>query len=113
MDIQLLLVEASSPSFSSCFGKPFAGRYLILIQTISLRAFIQLMEFAGGRIVMALEGGYNLDSIANSALACVEVLLEEKNITSTLEDYPFGSTWRLIQLVYYVSLLVYLITITD
>lgn len=58
------------------------------------------MEFAGGRIVMALEGGYNLDSIANSVLACVEVLLEDKNIAESSEVYPFGSTWRVIQAVY-------------
>ncbi|KAG9151583.1 hypothetical protein Leryth_021902 [Lithospermum erythrorhizon] len=37
----------------------------------------QLMEFANGKIVMALEGGYNLDSLANSALSCVQVLLNE------------------------------------
>ena len=59
------------------------------------------MGFAGGRIVMALEGGYNLNSIANSVLACVEVLLEEKNITRTLKDYPFDSTWGVINLVHY------------
>ena len=52
------------------------------------------MGFDGGRIVMTLEGGYNLDSIANSILACVEVLLEDKNITIALKDYPFDSTWQ-------------------
>lgn len=57
------------------------------------------MKFAGGRIVMALEGGYNLDSIANSVLACVEVLLEGKNIKGSSEAYPFESTWRVIQAV--------------
>ncbi|KAK6123188.1 hypothetical protein DH2020_043090 [Rehmannia glutinosa] len=36
----------------------------------------KLMEFAGGKIVMALEGGYNLNSLANSAQACVEVRSE-------------------------------------
>lgn len=58
------------------------------------------MEFAGGRIVMALEGGYNLDSIAKSVLACVEVLLEDKNMSKTSKDCPFDSTWRVIQLVH-------------
>lgn len=53
---------------------------------------------------MALEGGYNLDSIANSVLACVEVLLDDKNITRTSKEYPFDSTWRVIQLVHYISL---------
>lgn len=57
------------------------------------------MSFAQGKIVLALEGGYNLDSIANSALACVEVLLEDKPIAGSSESYPFESTWRVIQAV--------------
>lgn len=57
----------------------------------------QLMEFAQGKIVMALEGGYNLDSLANSVLACVEVLVEDKPLTGSSEAYPFESTWRVIQ----------------
>lgn len=57
------------------------------------------MDFAQGRIVLALEGGYNLDSIANSALACMEVLLEDKPISGISEAYPFESTWRVIQVV--------------
>lgn len=55
------------------------------------------MEFAGGKIVMALEGGYNLNSIASSARACVEVLLHDKPPNVMLEAYPFASTWRVIQ----------------
>ncbi|KAL6338143.1 hypothetical protein AAG906_012839 [Vitis piasezkii] len=41
---------------------------------------------------MALEGGYNLVSLANSVLACVEVLLEDKPIAGSSEAYPFEST---------------------
>ena len=37
----------------------------------------RLESFAGGRIVLALEGGYNLDAIAASAAACLRVLLGE------------------------------------
>lgn len=55
------------------------------------------MEFAGGKIVMALEGGYNLNSLSNSAQACVKVLLGNKTVFGTLEAYPFESTWRVIQ----------------
>lgn len=58
---------------------------------------MKLMEFAGGKIVMALEGGYNLNSIASSARACVEVLLRDKPPNVVLEAYPFASTWRVIQ----------------
>lgn len=57
------------------------------------------MQFAQGKIVMALEGGYNLTSLANSVLACVKTLLEEKTINGSLRDYPFESTWRVIQQV--------------
>lgn len=59
----------------------------------------QLMDFARGKIVLALEGGYNLASISNSALACMEVLLDDKTVTGSTEAYPFESTWRVIQAV--------------
>ncbi|XP_057802035.1 histone deacetylase 18-like isoform X2 [Salvia miltiorrhiza] len=59
----------------------------------------KLMEFAGGKIVMALEGGYNLNSTASSALACVEALLHNKPPNVVSEARPFASTWRVIQQV--------------
>ncbi|KAJ1674404.1 Histone deacetylase hda1 [Spiromyces aspiralis] len=34
-----------------------------------------LKTLAGGKLVLSLEGGYNLDAIANSALGCVKALL--------------------------------------
>lgn len=57
------------------------------------------MNFAAGKIVLALEGGYNFESIAKSMLACVEVLLEDKPILGSSVAYPFESTWRVIQAV--------------
>nr|GEV00803.1 hypothetical protein [Tanacetum cinerariifolium] len=57
----------------------------------------KLMEFNKGKIVMALEGGYNLDSLAKSVLACIEVLLEDNPIAESYEVYPFESTWRVIK----------------
>ena len=57
------------------------------------------MEFAEGKIVMALEGGYNLKSLANSALACVQVLLGDKPIVRSLQADPFESTWRVLEAV--------------
>ena len=57
------------------------------------------MEFSSGKIIMALEGGYNLTSLANSVLACVELLLEDKPITESFDVYPFESTWRVIKAV--------------
>ncbi|KAL2935418.1 Histone deacetylase 5 [Bienertia sinuspersici] len=59
----------------------------------------KLMDFAQGKVLLALEGGYNLQSLANSAHACVQVLLEEKPITGSSEAYPFESTWRVIESV--------------
>jgi acetoin utilization deacetylase AcuC-like enzyme len=37
----------------------------------------RLRELAGGRLVLALEGGYNLDAISHAAEACLRVLLGE------------------------------------
>jgi acetoin utilization deacetylase AcuC-like enzyme len=37
----------------------------------------RLLDLAGGRVVLALEGGYNLDAIAASVAACLRVLLGE------------------------------------
>ena len=34
-----------------------------------------LTSLAGGRVVLALEGGYNLTSISNSFVACTRALL--------------------------------------
>ncbi|KAL7098901.1 hypothetical protein ACP275_09G047700 [Erythranthe tilingii] len=59
----------------------------------------KLMGFAGGKIVMALEGGYDLNSLAKSAKACVEVLLHDRPVIQSLDVYPFESTWRVIQMV--------------
>ena len=38
----------------------------------------RLQALAGGKVVLALEGGYNLDAISRSAAACVRVLLGEE-----------------------------------
>lgn len=37
----------------------------------------QLMDVAGGHVVMALEGGYSLPSLCDAAEACVKALLGE------------------------------------
>lgn len=48
---------------------------------------------------MALEGGYDKVSIANSVQACMEVLLKQKPIIGSSEAYPFESSWRVIRAV--------------
>ncbi|MCP9257356.1 Histone deacetylase 4 [Dirofilaria immitis] len=47
----------------------------------------QLMNYANGRIVLALEGGYNLDTISDSAEECVKALCGESlEATGKLSD---------------------------
>lgn len=62
------------------------------------------MDFAQGKILLSLEGGYNLQSLADSAHACVQVLLDEKPIIGSSEAYPFESTWRVIENVSFSTL---------
>ncbi|KAF9624201.1 hypothetical protein IFM89_008139 [Coptis chinensis] len=86
-----------SGGFDAAVGDPLGGcritpkGYYVMMN--------KLMEFAQGKIMMALEGGYNLDSIAESMLACVKALLEDKPIVGFSEVHPFESTWRVIQAV--------------
>ncbi|XWS60449.1 hypothetical protein CRYUN_Cryun07bG0037300 [Craigia yunnanensis] len=58
-----------SAGFDAAVGDPL-GRCQVTPYGYSVM-LKKLMDFAQGRIVLALEGGYNLDSIANSALACI------------------------------------------
>ena len=46
----------------------------------------RLLTLAGGRVVLALEGGYNLDAISRSGAACVRVLLGEEPPGSRSEE---------------------------
>ncbi|MQL98802.1 hypothetical protein Taro_031514 [Colocasia esculenta] len=56
----------------------------------------KLMISVQGKIMMALEGGYNLNSLSKSVLACVQVLLEEDPITNSVKEQPYKSTWHVI-----------------
>ncbi|CAN6225983.1 unnamed protein product [Urochloa humidicola] len=93
-DPDIILVSAG---FDAALGDPLGGccitpnGYALLLT--------KLLGFAKGRIVMALEGGYNLRSIANSVFACAKVLLGDKFVFSSPEMQPFESTWRVIQAV--------------
>lgn len=54
----------------------------------------QLMDVAGGHVVMALEGGYSLPSLCDAAEACVKALLGESVRTklrfiSVVVFFPF------------------------
>lgn len=84
-----------SAGFDAAMGDPLGGCCITPFgYSLMLK---KLMRFAGGKIVMALEGGYNLTSISNSMLACVKTLLEETTVDGSLVGSPFESTWRVIQ----------------
>ncbi|KAK3406386.1 hypothetical protein EUGRSUZ_K02528 [Eucalyptus grandis] len=86
-----------SAGFDAAVGDPLGGcRVTPYGYAMMLK---KLMDFARGKIVLALEGGYNVTSISNSALACMEVLLDDKTVAGSTEAYPFESTWRVIQAV--------------
>ncbi|PIA63095.1 hypothetical protein AQUCO_00200844v1 [Aquilegia coerulea] len=86
-----------SGGFDAAVGDPLGGcRITPYGYSVMMN---KLMKFAQGKIVMALEGGYNLDSIANSVLACVTALLEDRPIIGSSEVYPFESTRRVIKAV--------------
>jgi len=57
------------------------------------------MNFAEGRIVLILEEGYNLDSIAKYMHACLEVWLTGKAVTKSLKAHLFQSIWDVIQAI--------------
>ena len=67
---QLILISAG---FDAAVGDPLSGYQV----TPPLYGFMthQLSALAGGRLVIALEGGYNLDTIATCATTCGHVLM--------------------------------------
>ncbi|XWV25730.1 histone deacetylase 6 [Tupanvirus soda lake] len=69
---QLIIVSAG---FDCAQGDPLGGMNVTPSGFNYLTS--QLMNFANGKIVIALEGGYNIDSISVSMLACLMALLKE------------------------------------
>lgn len=66
----LVLISAG---FDAALGDPLGG---CKISPAGYGHMTQMLcSLAGGRVVVALEGGYNLSSISASMAACVEVLL--------------------------------------
>ncbi|CAK9237182.1 unnamed protein product [Sphagnum troendelagicum] len=62
-----------SAGFDSAEGDPLGG--CRVTPSAYYKMTKQLMEVAEGRVVIALEGGYNLTSTSNSYLACMHALL--------------------------------------
>ena len=69
---ELVLVSAG---FDAAEGDPLGGMALSPAGYAQMTA--QMMSLAGGKVVIALEGGYNLRAISTSAAACLRVLLGE------------------------------------
>ncbi|KAL7114788.1 hypothetical protein ACP275_04G143600 [Erythranthe tilingii] len=94
-DPDMIMVAAG---FDAALGDPFGGCCLSpYAYSVMLR---KLMDISRGKnIVLALEGGYNLVSLANSAEACVEVLLQDKPLTRSPVDLPLKSTALVIRTV--------------
>ena len=70
---ELVLVSAG---FDSAAGDPLGGCELSAAGYSYMTQ--QLMSLAAGKLVVALEGGYNLRSIAQASEACVRTLLGER-----------------------------------
>uniref|UniRef100_A0A0N5ANR4 histone deacetylase n=1 Tax=Syphacia muris TaxID=451379 RepID=A0A0N5ANR4_9BILA len=91
-----------SAGFDAAKGHPAAlGGYDLSPQIFGFFTR-QLMEFADGRVVLALEGGYDLAAISDSAEECVKVLCgisEEagKLSVEALNDIPKLSAQEAIQ----------------
>ena len=66
----LVLVSAG---FDAALGDPLGAMRLTPAGYAALTG--RLEGLAGGRLVLALEGGYNLEAISKSAAACLSVLL--------------------------------------
>jgi histone deacetylase 6 len=71
-DPELIIVSAG---FDCAAGDPLGGL------NVSPAGFNHLtrslMQFANGKVVIALEGGYNLNAISQSMTACLKALLKE------------------------------------
>ena len=69
---EIVLVSAG---FDAAEGDPLGAMRLTPAGYAQMTA--RLATLAGGRLVLALEGGYDLEAIAKSAAACLRVLLGE------------------------------------
>ncbi len=58
----------------------------------------RLLSLSEGRVVLALEGGYNLDAISRSAAACLRVLLGEEPLAASPSE-PRPNAIRVLESV--------------
>lgn len=86
-----------SGGFDSAKGDPLGGCRLTPYGYSQMT--LKLMGLGKRRVVLVLEGGYNLDSIADSYLSCVKTLLGDPLNSDSLLQKPFEGTWSLIHKV--------------
>ncbi|KAI3875152.1 hypothetical protein MKX03_021646 [Papaver bracteatum] len=98
-DPRVLVFNVHRHDFGIFFPLGNDGSHSMIGQGPGTGYNVNLMPFSHGRIMMALEGGYNLESLSKSAVACVEALLENKPIigSSKAEAFPLESTWHVIE----------------
>ena len=82
----LVLVSAG---FDAAAGDPLGS--MRLSPGGYARMTSRLLQLAGGRVVLVLEGGYNLGAIAASAAACLRVLLGESPPPETAAEPAPGA----------------------
>jgi len=93
-DPKLVLVSAG---FDGAEGDPLGSLRVSPAGFAQMTA--RLAELAGGRLVLALEGGYNLSAIARSAEACLRVLLGEEPAARDPGAKPSLSATRVLETV--------------
>ena len=80
-DPELIIISAG---FDCAQGDPLGG---MNVTPAGFNYMTQdLMKYAKGKIVIALEGGYNLSAISQSMVACLEALLEKDPHKLLLND---------------------------
>lgn len=80
-DPELIIVSAG---FDCVEGDPLGG--LKVTPNLFNHLTSELMNFSHGKVVIALEGGYNIEAIAHSMVACLKALLKEPKIEVTTHN---------------------------
>lgn len=89
-----------SGGFDSAEGDPLGGCRLTPFGYSEMTR--KLMDISKGRVVLVLEGGYNLKSIAESYLSCLQILLGDPPFHKDSlfpKTKPLLSTWTLLHKV--------------
>merc|ERR1712137_1328175 len=104
-DPEIVLISAG---FDAASGHPSPlGGYNVSPACFGLMTR-QLMELAGGKVIMTLEGGYDLPSICDASHECVRALLETISLPSARKSSTAGPAKTPLKLFASPSLFSYL-----